>query len=71
MGKFLGDMTINIELIRNGRAEVWREEPPPGLLIGPCIEAQEAAQEAGRGIWSLGDNYMSRRDWQTIHTNKE
>jgi micrococcal nuclease len=67
---FLGEMNINIELIRNGLAEVWREEPPPRLFIAPYIEAQEEAKKAGRGIWSLGDSYMSPRDWRKKYTEK-
>jgi micrococcal nuclease len=63
---FLEDTNINIELIRQGLAEVWREEPPAGLLIAPYIEAQEEARAAGRGIWSLGDSYVSPRDWRKI-----
>ncbi len=67
---FLGDTNINIEMIKQGLAEVWREEPPAKLLIAPYIEAQEEARRAGRGIWSLGDNYMSPRDWRKIHTKR-
>lgn len=67
---FLEDKNINIELIKEGLAEVWHEKPPSGLVIAPYIEAEEEAKRAGRGIWSLGDKYMSPGDWRKIHTKR-
>jgi micrococcal nuclease len=67
---FLGDTNINIELIKEGLAEVWREKSPEGLAIDLYLNAQEEAKKVGRGIWSLGDKYMSPRDWREIHTRK-
>jgi micrococcal nuclease len=67
---FLGDKNINVELIKEGLAEVWNETPPRGLVIAPYIEAQEAAKRAGKGIWSLGDKYTSPRDWRKIQTKR-
>jgi micrococcal nuclease len=67
---FLGDKNINVELIKEGLAEVWHETPPPGLAIAPYIEAEEKAKKAGRGIWSLGNKYMSPREWRKIHTKR-
>lgn len=67
---FMGDKNINIELIKEGLAEVWREKSPEGLTIDLYLKAQEEAKKVGRGIWSLGDKYMSPRDWREIHTKK-
>ncbi|MBW1690571.1 MAG: nuclease [Deltaproteobacteria bacterium] len=67
---FLGDTNINIELIKEGLAEVWREKSPAGFPIDLYRKAQEEAQKVRRGIWSLGDKYMSPRDWREIHTGK-
>jgi micrococcal nuclease len=67
---FLGDTNINIELIKKGLAEVWREKSPAGLAIDRYLNAQEEAKKLGRGIWSLGDKYMSPRDWREIRSRK-
>jgi micrococcal nuclease len=67
---FLGDTNINIELIKEGLAEVWREKSPAGLTIDFYRKTQEEAKKVGRGIWSLGDKYMSPQDWREIHTRK-
>ena len=67
---FLGDRNINIELLKEGLAEVWREPPPRELVIAPYIEAEKEAKGDARGIWSLGDKYMSPRDWRNIHRKR-
>ena len=67
---FLGDTNINIELIKEGLAEVWREKPPEGLAIDYYFKAQEEAKKAGRGIWSLGEKYVSPGDWRKIHMKR-
>jgi len=30
---------------------------------------EEAAREAGKGMWSLGDKYVSPREWRRTHPN--
>jgi micrococcal nuclease len=67
---FFEDKNINIELIRGGLAEVWRDKPPTGLDIDPYLEAEQEAKEAGRGIWSLGKGYVSPSDWRKRHTKR-
>jgi len=67
---FLDGLNINIELLKEGLAEVLHEMPPTGLVVTPYIEAEEEAKRAGRGIWSLGDTYMSPRDWRKLHTKR-
>ncbi|MFW6115150.1 MAG: thermonuclease family protein [Thermodesulfobacteriota bacterium] len=64
---FLQNKNINIQMIREGLAEVWREQLPQGLVIAPYIDAEEEAKKARRGIWSLGDAYVSPREWRRIH----
>jgi endonuclease YncB( thermonuclease family) len=64
---FLQDKNINIGLIKEGLAEVWREQLPRGLVIAPYIDAEQEAKKARRGIWSLGDAYVSPREWRRIH----
>jgi micrococcal nuclease len=67
---FLGDTNINLELIKEGLAEVWREKSPEGLTIDSYLKTQEEAKRAERGIWSLGEKYVSPRDWRETHTRK-
>jgi len=61
------DKNINIEMIKEGFAEVCRERPPDGLTIAQYLEAEREAKAAGRGIWSLGEKYISPRDWRELH----
>ena len=61
------DRNINIEMIKEGFAEVCRESPPDGLNIAPYLEAEREAKEARRGMWSLGENYMSPQAWRETH----
>lgn len=67
---FLINKNINIEMIKEGLAEVWREKPPDGFAIAPYLEAETEAKKAGRGMWSLGEKYMSPRDWRQMHRKR-
>jgi len=58
-------------MLREGLAEVWREQPPEGLNLAPYLEAQRRAQEARRGMWSLGTKYMSPRAWREMHKGEQ
>jgi len=64
---FLQGKNINVELIKEGLAEVWHDRIPEGLLIAPYLDAQKQAKRAEKGIWSLGDAYMSPRQWRKMH----
>jgi len=67
----LRDRNINIEMVREGLAEVCREKPPDGLAIAPYLEAEREAKEARRGMWSLGKKYMSPRAWREMHKGQQ
>ncbi|MFB0532932.1 MAG: thermonuclease family protein [Desulfatiglandales bacterium] len=67
---YLKDKNVNIEMLKKGLAEVWLERPPEGLNIAPYLEAERGAKAARRGMWSLGQDYMSPRDWRKIHARK-
>jgi micrococcal nuclease len=64
---YVEDKNINIEMIKEGFAEVCTERPPEGLNITPYLEAEREAKAAGRGMWSLGDKYMSPAQWRKMH----
>ena len=63
----LGDRNINLEMVRAGLAEVYRGKPPKGFDTAPYLEAEKRAREAKTGMWSLGDKYISPKDWRKMH----
>jgi endonuclease YncB( thermonuclease family) len=67
---YLQDGNINIGMIEKGLAEVWLERPPQGLDITPYLKAEREAKAARHGMWSLGQDYMSPRDWRKIHARR-
>jgi endonuclease YncB( thermonuclease family) len=58
---------VNLEMIRTGFAEVYRGRPAKGFDNVPYQEAEDAAKRAGIGVWSLGDKYISPKEWRKIH----
>lgn len=59
---FVGDINVNLEMVRMGLAEVYHGRPPRGVDISPYLEAEKAALEAGGGMWVQGDKYVSPRE---------
>ena len=57
---------VNLEIVRAGLAEVYRGKPAPGFDNGPYENAERDARKAGLGMWSLGDKYISPREWRKI-----
>lgn len=55
----LGERNINIEMIRDGLAEVLRGLAPHKFDLIPYWLAEKQARDAGMGVWSLGDEYVS------------
>jgi endonuclease YncB( thermonuclease family) len=53
-------------MLKEGLAEVYKGKLPETLNIKPYKQAEEEAKKAGLGIWSLGDKYISPRDWEKI-----
>jgi endonuclease YncB( thermonuclease family) len=72
-GRTLGEVfllngkNVNIEMIQAGLAEVYRGKPASGLDMGPYWKAEEEAKAAKRGMWELGDKYLSPREWRRMH----
>jgi endonuclease YncB( thermonuclease family) len=61
---FVNGKNVNLEMIKAGLAEVYRGPPAKGLDLEPYWKAEKAAREAGRGMWSLGEKYVSPREWR-------
>ena len=64
---FVGDKNVNLEMVKVGLAEVYRGRPADGLDLGPYWGAEAEAKKAGIGMWSLGDKYISPKEWRRIH----
>lgn len=63
--KFLLDgKNVNLEMVQAGLAEVYRGKPASGLDMEPYWKAEGDAKVAKRGMWVLGDKYVSPRDWR-------
>ena len=58
---------VNLEMVRAGLAEVYRGRPAKGFDNGPYQEAEDAARQARAGMWSLGDRYISPKEWRKTH----
>ena len=63
----VGGKNVNLEMVKSGLAEVYRGKPAPGFENGLYQKAEDEARSAGMGMWSLGDNYVSPRDWRKTH----
>jgi micrococcal nuclease len=75
-GRTLGEVflldgkNVNIEMIQAGLAEVYRGIPASGLDMELYWTAEEEARKAGRGMWQLGDKYVSPRDWRRVNLTR-
>jgi endonuclease YncB( thermonuclease family) len=63
-------ININLEMVRSGLAEVYRGQAPKGFDLFPYRDAEKQAKAAMRGMWSLGDKYISPIEWRRIQTEK-
>ena len=67
---FLDGKNINIEMIKQGLAEVYRGDPPKTLDIQLYLKEEEKARGAGKGIWQLGKTYKSPKQWRRENPRK-
>ena len=61
---YSGQTNVNLELVRNGYAEVYRGKPAKGFDSDPYWRTEAQAKSERLNIWSLGDDYMSPREWR-------
>ena len=64
---YLRGRNINLEMVKRGLAEVQRENLPDEFDIRPYLAAEAEAKAAGRGMWALGDKYVSPAVWRRTH----
>ena len=67
---YANGQNINIEMVKQGFAEVFHKMQPEGLHIAPYLEAEHKAKGAQKGIWSLGDAYISPQEWRKTYKKK-
>ena len=60
-------MNVNLEMVKQGLAEVYRGRPAKGFDDGPYLKAEAGAREGQRNMWSLGDKYISPSEWRRMH----
>ena len=64
---YVDGKNVNLEMVESGLAEVYKGKPAIGFNNGPYQKAENDARDAGRGMWSLGDKYISPRDWRRLN----
>jgi micrococcal nuclease len=64
---FVEGINANLEMVKAGLSEVYRGRPAKGLDLELYWNAEAEAKKAGIGMWSLGDKYISPKDWRRIH----
>lgn len=57
---------VNLEMVKARLAEVYRGKPAPGFDNSPYQNAENVSRSAGKGMWSLGDKYISPKEWRKI-----
>jgi len=58
---------VNLEMVKAGLAEVYKGRPAKGFDNGPYEKAEKEARAAGREMWSLGDKYISPKEWRKMN----
>ena len=61
---YVNGKNVNLEMVKQGLAEVYRGRPAKGFDNGPYLKAEDKARKAGVGMWSLGGRYISPRFWR-------
>jgi len=63
---YLDEKNIDLEMVRAGLAEVYRGRAPHKFPLLPYWQAEKKAKDDLRGIWSLGDEYVSPKTWRKM-----
>ena len=67
---YLGGKNINLEMVKAGLAEVYRGIAPHKFNLLPYWQAEKEAKDDMRGMWSLGDKYISPKVWRKTHRGR-
>jgi micrococcal nuclease len=75
-GRTLGEVflmegkNVNLEMVQAGLAECYRGRPASGMDMEPYRQAEEEAKAAKRGMWELGDKYVSPMNWRRMNPTR-
>jgi micrococcal nuclease len=61
---FVDDKNVNLDMVKNGYAEVYSGQPPRGFYLRDYNTAETLARLSNRGIWSQGEDYISPAFWR-------
>ena len=67
----MDNRNINFEMVQAGLSEGYWGKPASGLDMAPYRKAEEEAKAAKRGMWVLGDKYVSPKDYRRIKDHAE
>ena len=59
-----------VQFLEAGLAEVYRGRAPHKFPLLPYWQAEKEAKDDKRGMWILGDKYVSPKDWRKMHRKK-
>jgi len=57
-------------MIKSGLAEVYRGLAPKKFDLDPYWHAEREARKAKKGMWVLGDKYMSPKEWRRLRKGR-
>ena len=64
---FSEGINLNLELLKAGMAEVYQGRKPKDLDAAAYKDAEGYARKNRSGIWSLGRDYESPKQWRKAH----
>ncbi len=65
---FFNQKNMNLEILKNGLAEIYKGKPAKGIDINLYRDAQSNAKKEKKGIWSLkSTEYQSPKQWRKEH----
>jgi len=64
---YVNGINVNLEMVKAGLAEVYRGPPASSLDLDPFWNAENEAKKENRGMWVLGDKYISPREWGKLN----
>ncbi len=65
---FFNNKNINLEIVKQGLAEVYKGKPAKGINIKIYQTAQSNAKKENKGIWSIKPSeYKSPKQWRKEH----
>ena len=67
---YLNGKNINLAMVKAGLAEVYRGRAPHKFPLLPYWQAEKEARDDLRGMWILGDEYVSPKTWRRMQKKK-